>query len=154
MTVYVRAADVAAEVFTRLSQIAVTNGSETDIGTKVMRGRRKVPAEDELPCIQIVEGNDDVTDKAARMNGSLVKVEMLFVIDAFDFCDPDNPNDKAHQMIRDIKRALFKGDRTLGGKVSEIEYMGRDIGARPDGQNTVQAQVVVRVSYAEDLSNP
>jgi hypothetical protein len=154
VTVYVKASDVSGEIFSRLSQITVANGFETDIGLRVMRGRRKIPADGELPCIQLIEGGDDVTDTAGRTNVSLVKVEQSYVIDAFDFCDPDNPNDQAHKMIRDVKRVIFKGDRTLGGKVSEVEYLGRDIGPRPDGSGSVQAQVALRVSYAEDLSNP
>lgn len=154
MTVFVRSEDVAEEIATRLSTISIANGFETDIGRDVQRGRRKVPSDDEPPCCQLVEVNDEVMDAAGRTQVSLVKVSQPFVIDAFDACDSNNPNVQAHKMIRDIKRVLFKGGRTLGGKASEVVYMGKDIGPRPDGASLVQARVVIKVSFVEDLANP
>lgn len=83
-----------------------------------------------------------------------MKVEQSYVIDSFDVCDPDNPNDKAHAMIRDVKKALFKDGRTLGGVVVALNYKGRDMGARPDGVAMVQSRVMISVEFAEDLANP
>ena len=154
MTTYVRSEDIAAEIKARLSAIRTTNGCETNIGVRLQHGRRKVPADDELPCVQLVEGNDDTEATASRTQGALVKVKQPYVIDAFDKCDPDNPNVKAHAMIRDIKRAIFAGDRTFGGRVYEVNYLGKDIGPRPDGQPMVQARVVIEVGFAENLSAP
>jgi hypothetical protein len=113
-----------------------------------------MPADDEPPCIQLVEGNDELDDEAGRSQTARIKVSQVFVIDAFDRCDPDNPNRQAHKMIRDLKRAIFKGDRTFGGKVFDVRYLGKDIGPRPDGSALVQARIAIRVSFAEDLSNP
>lgn len=154
MTVYVKSEDVANEIVARLQGITIANGAETDIGTEVQRGRIRVPADDELPLIQFVEGGDEPQDTAGKTNVSLIKVAQVYVIDAYDLCDPLNPNAKAHKMIRDIKRAIFKSGRTLDGKVSEVEYLGRDIGPRTDGVAMVQARVTIRVSFAEDLANP
>lgn len=154
MTVYVKSAEVSAEVVARLSGITLASGAETDLGTNVKQGKRKLPAEDEIPCCYLIEGGDDVEDTAGRTQSALVKVRQAYVIDAFDACDPDNPNTKAHAMIRDIKRALFRDGRTFGGKVVEVTYQGRDIGPRPDGVALVQARVMIEVSFAEDLANP
>lgn len=154
MTTYVRSEDIAAELKTRLAAIRIANSCETDIGARLQHGRRRVPAEDELPCIQLIEGNDEMDDAASRTRGALVKVRQVYVIDAFDNCDPDNPNVKAHAMIRDIKKAIFAGDRTFGNKVYEVNYLGKDIGPRPDGQPSVQARVVIEVAFAENLSTP
>lgn len=154
MTVFVRAEDVAEEIVERLSTISIAQGAETDIGLNIMRGRRKAPGDDEPPCIQLFEGEDDVVDEAGKMQTARVKLTQSYVIDGFDKCDPDQPNVQAHKMIRDIKRAIFKGDRTLGGKAIEVRYLGRDIGPRPDGVALVQARVAINVTYAEDLSNP
>ena len=82
MTVYVRSEDVANELATRLSQISITNGYETDIGLRVQRGRRKLPADDEPPLVQLVEGSDDVIDESGRSTKSLIKVEQPYVFDA------------------------------------------------------------------------
>lgn len=154
MTVYTKAADVAQAITTRLSAISVVGGYETNIGATIFRGRRKLPGDDEPPCIVVIEGDDEVEATSGRTTGAMVKVNQDYMIDAFDVCDPNNPNDKAHAMIRDVKRAIFKDGRTLGGTVVEVEYLGRDIGPRPDGVALVQARVAIRVSFAEDLANP
>lgn len=154
MTLFVKSQDVADEIARRLEAIRSANGCETDIGRDVQRGRRRVPADDEPPCIQLVEGGDEVVDTAGRTQTAQIKVAQSYVIDAFDQCDPDNPNVQAHKMIRDMKRAIFNGGRTLGGTVAEVEYLGKDIGPRPDGAGFVQARIAIRVSFAEDLSNP
>lgn len=152
MSIYTRASDVAAEVATRLASIRLTNSAETDIGRDVMRGRRSLPEDDKPPCVVVTEGNDDPRDTPGRIPSC--QTLLPFVIDAFDVCDPNNPNDKAHAMIRDIKRALFKDGTTLGGKVRSVKYTGRDIGPRPDGAAMVQARVTVEIEFVEDLQNP
>ena len=154
MTVFVKAADVAAEIVARIASITTANGAETNIGLNVLQGKRKLPADDEVPCAILIEGEDSVDDTAGRMQTALIKVTQGYVIDGFDVCDPNNPNVKAQAMIRDIKRALFKDGRTFGGKVVEVSYVGRDIGPRPDGVALVQARVMIEVAFAEDLANP
>lgn len=154
MTVYVKAAEIAAELKRRLSGILIANGAETNIGTKVFMGRRRIPADEETPCILVLEGGDTMDYSVGRRNGAQVKLTQEYVIDAFDSCDPDNPNDQAHAMIRDIKRAIFTGNRMLDGNVFAVEYRGRDIGPRPDGAPYVQVRVVIAITYAEDLANP
>jgi hypothetical protein len=154
MTVYVRAADVAEEIVTRLEQIKISDGAETDIGRRVLRGRRTTPIDSEVPCSVLIEAGDEVEDSAGRTMTALVKVRNTYMIDGFTTCDPDNPNVAAHAMIRDLKRSLFKDGRTFGGKVVEVSYKGRDIGPRPDGAGFVQARIMIEVSFAEDLANP
>jgi hypothetical protein len=154
MTVFVRAEDIADEIATRIQGITIANGYETDIGVKLMRGRRKIPADDDPPCSVLIEGNDSVDDTNGRTQAARVKIRVPYMVDGFDRCDPNNPNVKAHAMIRDIKRAIFKGDANLGGRAFEVKYVGRDIGPRPDGVGLVQARVAFEVVYAEDLANP
>ena len=149
---YTKAGDIAAEIASRMARIRIAGGFETDIGRDVKRGRRKIPADDAPPCVVMFEGDDDPKDRPGRI--PLVLVQQAYVLDAFDKCDPDNPNDQAHKMIRDLKRVIFAGDATLGGKVSRVMYIGRDIGPRPDGAALVQARVMIVVEYVEDLTNP
>ena len=149
---YTKAGDIAIEIHARLSRIRIAAGFETEIGRDVKRGRRKIPGDDAPPCIAIIEGDDSPTDRPGRI--PMVLVQQSYVFDAFDKCDPDNPNDQAHKMIRDIKRAIFAGDATLSGRVSRVSYLGRDIGPRPDGAALVQARVMIDVEYVEDLTNP
>lgn len=156
MTVFLKSADVAAEIKTRLQAILLSNGCETDIGSQVFMGRRKLPGEaDDVPCTIVTEGDDTVDDTAGRRQTAQIKVRQNYVIDGFDTCDANNPNDKAHAMIRDIKRAIFaNNNRMLDGKVFSVEYLGRDIGPRPDGVALVQARVMIAVTFAENLSDP
>ena len=78
-------------------------------------------------------------------------------------CDPDNPNDMAHQIISDIKKAVFSntdatrvdttmGTVSFGGRVKSVHYRGRDIGPRTDGVPIVFAVVHIDVVYVEQLS--
>lgn len=149
---YFTSGAVSAEIKTRLSTIRKGTYFETDIGRDVMMGRRKVPGDDQPPCIQVFEGDDDVRDQPGRMPSVLISQQ--YVIDGFDACDPDNPNDKAQAMIRDIKRAIFRDGTTWGGKVKSVSYLGRDIGPRPDGVALVQARVLISVEYVENLAEP
>ena len=149
---YTKAGDIAAELATRMARIRLADGFETDIGRDVKRGRRKLPADDAPPCVVMFEGDDTPTDRPGRI--PLVLVQQAYVFDAFDKCDPDNPNDQAHKLIRDMKRVIFAGDATLGATVSKVLYVGRDIGPRPDGVALVQARVMIVVEFVEDLTNP
>lgn len=166
MTTYFTAGAVSAEIKARLSAILLVEADpladppveagiyETNIGREVMMGRRKIPGDDQaaLGCVQVIEGGDLVQSQPGRI--PLVLISQQYLIDAFDTCDPDNPNDKALAMIRDIKRAIFKDGVTWGDKVKEVEYISRDIGPRPDGIALVQVRVTIAVRYVEDLANP
>ncbi len=151
-TTYFTAGQVSDEIKSRLMSILIANTAETDIGRDVMMGRRKIPGEEQPPCIQVLEGMDEVRDSPGKVPTVLVSQD--YHIDGFDHCDPDNPNDKALAMIRDIKRAIFRDGSTWGGKVRNVIYRGRDIGPRPDGVALVQARVMISVEYVEDLANP
>lgn len=152
MSVFSSAGQVSAEIKARLQKILVSNQFETDIGRDVMMGRRKIPGDDKPPCTMVFEGMDDVQAQPGRM--ASVLIQQQYVIDGFDTCDPDNPNDKANAMIRDIKRAIFADGATWGGKVKSVKYLGRDIGPREDGAALVQARVLIGVEFVEDLANP
>jgi len=78
-------------------------------------------------------------------------------------CDPDYPNDAAHQVISDFKRAIFRlpadvvdyeqvsGTRSFGGRVKSVHYLGRTIGPRADGRAIVFAMIEIAVVYVEQL---
>ena len=152
MTTFNTSGAISGELSTRLRNILLITSCETNIGRDLMLGSRKIPGDDRPPCMILIEGNDDPVDAPGRI--PQVLISQNYMIDAFDVCDPDNPNTKALAMIRDIKRAIFKGDATLGGTVKKVSYLGRDIGPRPDGVAMVQARVMIAIEYVEDLTNP
>lgn len=152
--IYTKAEDIGTDIGTRLAACTVALGAETDLGAKVFRGRRHVD-DTMIPCCVVIEGDDVPARSNVRTD---VQLSQRYVLFAYVPCDPNNPNDAAHAAIRDMKRALFntdnKPDNKLGGKVREIEYLGRDIGPRSDGAAFVLAAIEVGVEYVENLANP
>lgn len=142
-----KAADLALYLTDILSTIRMANGYRTDIGQKVFRGKLS-KVDDDVPCSVIVEGNDTPGGSISR---DAVKITQSYVFGGYVPCDPDNPNDAAHLVLKDLKRALFQDGPTMGGRVQKIEYQGRDIGPRPDGTAIVFAVVHVDISFAETL---
>lgn len=156
MTLLQSAAAIGLEVATRLATRTVALGAETNLGAAVFRGRRLID-DDQVPCVAIIEGNDEVEEGESRRSLD-TKITQHYVMLAYVPCDPANPNDAAHAAIRDMKRALFttagQPDRTLGEKVKRVRYRGRDIGPRADGAAFVVASIEVSVEFVEDLASP
>lgn len=146
-----KASDVAAEIAARLAKITVVNGFNTDIGLKIMRGRRRID-DGHVPCVIVAEGLDKVTDGPGRFSNAEIVQDYLLI--AYHSCHPDHPNDMAHLVIRDLKRAIFLDGGTLGNKVHKVSYKGRDIGPRGDGVAIVCASIEISVKFVEDLANP
>ena len=151
MSIYNKNADVSAAIYSRIAGITKANGAETDIGTRVFRGRRNVD-ESAIPCAVVIEGLDEPLDRPGKL--PTASIVQRYVIAAYVPCDPNNPNDAAHQAVRDIKRAIFAGDGNFGGRVLKVTYQGRDIGPRADGLPIVFVTVDIDVEYVEDLTNP
>jgi hypothetical protein len=147
-----KASDIAAAISARIAQIAIANGYSTDIGTRVFRGRLTLDKED-LPAAILVEDEDRV--KEQKRNLIDVSLYQTYIVEGHDVCDPLQPNDKAHLILADIKRAIFgSNDKTLNGLVLEIQYVGRSIGQRPDGTAIVAAAVTFQCHFTENLANP
>ena len=143
-----KAAYIATALAARLAQVRTTNGYETNVGQVVFRGRRNT---EPGPHITLYEGEDTVKEQTLK---AMVHLTQVYVAEAVDACDPDNPNDRAHQMLSDLKRAVFGSDQTLGGLVKMVEYRGRLIGTREEGQDYCFASIRFAVEYVEDLKAP
>lgn len=146
--------DIALELSERLEAITTANGYNTDIGARILRGRRRLdPAA--MPCVVIIENPDLVLNRVSK--GTLVKLRHAFVIEGHMECDPDNPNDAGHLMVADIKRAIFSKAvdvHDAQNRIVTMEYAGRTIAPREDGMNFAAAGVEINVEYAEDLAAP
>ena len=151
------ASNLAVALAGCLENITIANGYATDLGAKVLRGRRRLTDAD-LPCVVIIEGDDRVMSesRSAQMPNARrkqVKLEQMYTLEGHLPCDPDHPNDAAHAAIADLKKAVFK-DVTLGGLVRDIDYAGRTISAREDGIDVVSGAIIIKLDYTEDLANP
>lgn len=146
-----KASDIAAMIASRVGQITVANGYNTDIGLRVFRGRMALNVKD-LPCIVLAEEGDSVQE----VKGTKVRLTQRYTIEGHDVCDPVQPNDKAHEILKDIKRSIFGGDLSFGGALrpNDLAYSGRSIAARDDGTAICAASVDIEISYVEDLSDP
>lgn len=153
MSTFNTAEAVSQEIQTRLQAVLIANGFQTNMGQRVYLG--KLAIEDQhVPCVSVVEGIDNVNPSDSRKNPTAL-VKQQYALVGYAVCDPDHPNETAHKIIRDIKRAIFKGSNSdFGGKVSTVRYIGRNIGPRADGAAVVQAVVEIEVAYVEDLGNP
>lgn len=145
---------IAAEVGRRIATCTKAQGAETDLAAGVYHGRVRIN-DDEIPCVSIIEGPDTVARGRTRTEYELAQEYTVY---AYIPCDPNNPNTAAHAAIRDMKRAIFstdgKPDPRMGGTVMAVEYQGREIGPRADGQAYVVAAIRFDASYVEDVSRP
>ncbi|MQR02326.1 hypothetical protein [Glaciimonas soli] len=151
MTIYSKASDIAIELSNRLASITIVNGYHTDIGKAVFRGRRKID-DHHIPCAILIEGDDTPTDTPGRLTD--VAINQRYILGGYAACDPYHPNDRAHDILKDIKRAVFKEDAKLSGKVRRVTYRGRDIGPRMDGAAIVFTVIEIDVQFVENLTDP
>lgn len=150
-----KAGEVAAIVSERMARIKIADGFETDIGQKIFRGRRKV-SEDQVGtgCVSIIEGTDDVRE---QLGGRLAeaRIKQLYGLVAYlRLRSDEEPNDAAHRALRDMKRVIWAGDATFGGKVRAVSYRGRDMGLRDDGVDIMVAVLEIEVEFVETLITP
>lgn len=144
------ASNIALAISARLATIRVADGFNTDAGLKVYRGKRRFAA-DEVPIAVIFEGPDVVRDRTRNS----VSLAQRYSIEAHAVCqDADQPNDTAHLLLEDLKRALFGGDTTLGRMVKSIDYMGRSIGTREEGAHIAFASIDIDVVFGESPGAP
>lgn len=143
------AKELGIAIAARLAQIKVADGYLTDIGMRVYRGRRKLDPE-MVPCVVLIEGDDRAQDSTAKN----VALSQRYIAEAHLACDPDNPNDAAHDAIEDLKTVVWAGDITFGKRVRSVSYQGRAIGAREDGLAIVSGRIEFDVLFAENLAAP
>ena len=138
---------IAQALQTRLALITTANGYLTDIGLRVYRGKLLLDPS-EAPCTVIREGADSVPEQTRTK----ARLHQRYALEGHDICDPDNPNDKAHDIIRDLKRCVFSAP--IADAVRKVEYRGRLIGVREDGLAFVSASVEIDIEFAEELTDP
>ncbi len=148
-TPFTKASDIAEYLTTLIQTIKIADGFNTDIGLTVFRGRKKID-DDMVPCGVIIEGEDRPGDNAGRES---IKITQSYVLGGYVKCDPDNPNDDAHLVIKDLKKVLFGQGPRMGNRVAAIRYQGRDIGPRADGVAIVFAVINVDIEFAETLAD-
>ena len=123
----------------------------------------KRPGQWQQTCEITIEIEGEDKPGGAQGAGSQ-QVTQSYVLGGYAECDPDHPNDRAHEILADIKKALFgltpdatRAERagaefSFGGRVKSVSYRGRDIGPRADGVPIVFAVVHIDVVFVEQLT--
>lgn len=155
-TIQNTAGGVSAIVSERLSQISKANGFETDCGTRIFRGRRKVEKEQvgTTGCILILEGRDIPEQQIGGRLAQVLLLQEYGIVAFVPIEGTEEPNDAAHRALRDMKKAIWKSDATFGQQVKEVRYQARDIGVREDGTNHVEVLLEIGVVFVESLITP
>lgn len=152
-----KANDIAAAIQVRLSGILRSNGYATDLGRRVYRGRLSIDPST-LPVCTLIEQEDQVEQQRtdSTVGGGSVDCRLMlpYVVEVTSPCDPDMPAVAGHELVADIKRAIFSGDLTWSGLCTHTQYIGRTLSPRADGTDLVTATVSFRVGMVEDLASP
>lgn len=144
-----KASDIALAVFARASQITVANGYATDIGLKGFRGIKYLDP-DSLPCFVLVEEENSGQSR----NVTRCLSTTTYVLEGHATCNAEHPNDAAHAIIADFKRAIFSGDLTFGQNVTDAAFKGYEIDPRDEGRDLVAARITFALSFVENLAAP
>lgn len=151
MTAVSRANDIADAIKARSQAVRKINGYHTDIGQTVYRGKRQLTAGNSTT---IWEGEEDA-GRATRGSPYTTTAVQHLVIEAAVDCDPDNPDIAGHKAIADLQRAIFAGDERLDGLLAApLQYTGRVIQPRLDGQSLVVVQIKLDATYSLTPANP
>lgn len=137
----------------RLASIREADGYLTDIGVRVYRGRRRLDP-DLIPCVVLIEGEDNVLAQTFSVRQKEAKLGQRYIFEGHTACDPDNPNDAAHDILADLKRAIFGGDQYDARQIRALRYIGRTIQPREDGTELVAASIEIEIEFVETLDNP
>lgn len=152
------AKEIGTALAANLATILSTNGYKTDMGLRVYKGRRSLD-DSLIPCVVLAELPDQVAD--AVQHGTQILVTQQYVMEAHVPCDPNNPNDAAHDAIEDMKRLVFQGLKEVGNlgrffsdKIKTMKYVGKAILPRQDGTAYVGAALTIECTFRETLTSP
>lgn len=150
------AQQVLGALAARLAQISVAGGYNTDAGLHVFRGRAFLDPSTEVPALTVVENDEQGTD--AEVTGTLVRETTAYQVQGLVRADRDNPLDAGHELLADIKRALFKApegpefEQLIAG--ATLAYTGRQVLSREEGQSFAEVSVSLEVTHSERYGNP
>ena len=139
------------EIKAALEQILISNGYVTDAGLNVFLDKVALEESGDFPAINIDESTDTNT---AGSHLNWTKVTLPISIEAFNRCTPATSNDKAHELIGDIKKAVFTHVKDDPANYELITYQSSDIAQRESGSDLIVVNVLIDVTYTEDLADP
>ncbi|MDT0635099.1 hypothetical protein [Spectribacter hydrogenoxidans] len=139
----------------RLKAIDGSGDFTFNVGERVYLGRLFLNPND-IPGISVLEDDDpfEVED-----NGTRYKETGTYRVQGVVAADDDNPLKAGHQLLADMKRALFLAPNgpefeKLGDVPTSMTYTGRQVFQREDGQRHCEAHLFLTVAHFETWGDP
>jgi len=125
----------------------------TDAGTRISRGRKRISNSETFPLLIIHEGEEEVIK---RSGVDQVQNRLNVTIEGWIEADPLNPLDDAHLLLADIKKSLFPAleSRNNPGLIVQVNYLGRVIDPPEDGSRSCSVSVLLEIDWTERLTDP
>lgn len=146
-------ARVATVLLERLGTITQKNGFTTNMGENVFWGRVSPPRHAQF--VGLFEFEEDEVLTPPKLD-STVQLRVPYIIEAQAECDPEAPNAMGHDLVADIKRAVWGLDpvHLFPDGVNAVEYKGKKILPIDVGTKRVVVEVRLQITMMECLASP
>jgi len=143
------------EIQRRLNLIKIANGCTFDI-SYVFRNPEEEPTPEAMPCTNLFEMQDAVTEERSRgTRPPLYLRELTIILESwYKSVSTGVASKDILTFLKHMRTAIFSDGVTLGGLslgISETEVSR--IFRPPIGNNVVGIGMVLRIKYLEDFSN-
>lgn len=137
---------------TRLQTIAIADGFETDIGTKVLINETPKFGPHDSAAVVVIPGDDRIV---GNFQGEYANLMLPVEIHIVGLADIDNAGVRIEQILSDVKRAIETEDRKLGNLVNHQIVRGqtRTI-PRESGSEVVGSVITYDAQYRELWGDP
>lgn len=146
-----RRKNIITEIQTALSEITTTNGYYTDAGNYVYLDISEIDENSTFPAINI---NESMDTNSANFHSTWLSLALPVSIEGYNTCLPSTANEKGHELIADIKKAIFSHTKDDPANFEKITYQGADIAQRENGTGLVAVNVNITIHYKENLNDP
>jgi hypothetical protein len=114
------------------------------------------PTETDLPCINIFELSDEVTDAKSRggSRSPAYKRELRVVVEPFVLGDSEpQATQKLGLFVIELKKKLYEGGNTLGlSGVEVLEEEMSQVYRPPNTEKIAGIGITLKIKYVEDIS--
>lgn len=139
---------IIEEIKAVLEAILISNGYITDLGNNVFLDKSEISETTSFPALNI---NETVDVVVSGEESKWPTLSLPINIEGFALCQPSTANEKAHELIGDIKKAVFSHTAV---DYNEIFYVSSEIGQRESGSGLVSVNVSINIIYKENINAP
>lgn len=143
---------IITEIKTQLQTILISNGYNTDAGSRVYVDRSVFGDNEIFPLINLDEQEDSVEEYSYSKIGGKMRINLPISVEAVNTCSPLDPSGKGHELIEDIKKALL--NYNYSSNIKQINYLSSSIQQHENGSGYVNISVNAEIIYIETIGNP